>query len=527
MQSTSQQFFKFISSCYGRFRQGVPILKTFARLYSASVLTLFLFVTQTSLAALPDCSSAAFDTDGDGFGWENNSSCRVSAGSAGNKVSGSSLPVCNSADSDPDGDGFGWENSKSCRVSELLIDGASSSSRKSCLLTSSDPDGDGFGWENNETCVIDSTTGNSGNTSGSGSSDGGQSGNLGGSGSSDGGQSGNLGGSGSSDGAQTGGGSNNGSGNNFTVDNPGGLIRSSTLTPLKERPQDTCLTRQDTLNRNYHGAIRTGDFILATNAWNFSAAGSFEWEQCIYANENGAAVGWNYDWGAGGGSGDYFVRSYPELIYGVKSQGEVSAPKAVTGLPARIDQLPFISIDYSFSSSQYGPNRTVNASNNPRFPNGSIISGERNIAIESFLHPSDASGNCPESVVQRSNGRSNHTYEVMVWLDSGAERLPAGPSDYVTTATLDGAVYNIYTKNSDRKYIAFVAQNPQSSGTLNWTTFIEWSRQYAHRVQQVFGANTNSVRIEDNWCLANILVGTEIFWGAGDLNIVNWQVNQY
>ena len=29
----------------------------------------------------------------------------------------------------------------------------------------------------------------------------------------------------------------------------------------------------------------------------------------------------------------------------------------------------------------------------------------------------------------------------MVWLDSGAERLPAGPNDYVTTQTLDGTDY--------------------------------------------------------------------------------------
>ncbi len=484
-------------------------MKISNRLFSASAVVLLSALSQHAFAALPACSSASFDSDGDGFGWENNQSCKVTDSSTGNN----GLATCVSASSDPDGDGYGWENGQSCQVGILLEDEPTGDTGTvSCANTSSDPDGDGYGWENNASCVIDSTTATEGgNTAGSGSSDGGD----------------NLDGSGSSDGGETGGNGGSSDGGDFSVNNPGGLIRSSSLLPVTQRPSDTCLTRDDTLNRNYHGAILTGDFILATNAWNAGAAGSFDWEQCIYADENGVAAGWNYNWGSGGGSGDYFVRSYPELIYGVKSQGEISAPQSVTGLPVRVDEMPFISIDYSFGSSQYGTPRTVNASNNPRYPNGSIISGERNIAIESFLHPSDASGNCPASVVQRGNGASNHVYEIMVWLDSGAERLPAGPSDFVTSVVLDGAGYNVYTKNSDRKYVAFVAQNPQSSGTVNWTTFVEWSKLYAHRVQQEFGANTNSVQIQNDWCVANILIGTEIFWGAGDFNIYNWQINQY
>lgn len=53
--------------------------------------------------AVPVCVSAASDPDGDGWGWENNQSCKV-------------IPDCASAASDPDGDGWGWENNQSCKV---------------------------------------------------------------------------------------------------------------------------------------------------------------------------------------------------------------------------------------------------------------------------------------------------------------------------------------------------------------------------------------------------------------------------
>ena len=307
---------------------------------------------------------------------------------------------------------------------------------------------------------------------------------------------------------------------------PDGISFSSTFSPLGNAATDQCLTLQDTINGNYPGVITAGDFILSVNAWNFGAAGNYDWEQCIFANSD--SLGWTYDWGAGGGPGDFNVRSYPELIYGVKSGGEISgsSSREGTGLPARIDLLPAITIDYDFTSNENGPARTVQASANPLFPNGTIIRGERNIAVESFFHPSDPDGNCPASVVERSGGSSNHTYEMMVWLDSGAERLPAGPSGFVTTATIDGASWDIYTKSNDLKYVAFVSNNPSLTGTLDWSAFIEWTSNNAHRVSELFGAQTDSVQLQDDWCLANILVGNEIWWGGGSFSINEWQINR-
>ncbi len=316
----------------------------------------------------------------------------------------------------------------------------------------------------------------------------------------------------------------------FQSDNAGGsVLRTSTLSAPSQ--ENICTTAS---NQQNFSDTQAGDFILHNNAWRpFRAFPNYEWTQCIYTNTNGAVVGWNYDWGPGQtgingsttASGDFYVRSYPELIYGVKDEFRTSAPKSVTGLPVELASLPNITIDYSFDGPEYGEARTVDASNNPRFPNGTSISGERNIAIESFLYNKDAAGECSEGIVTR-NGGSNHTYEIMVWLDAGAERLPAGPADFVTDLTIRGEPYKVYTKGADPRYIAFVAQNPQNSGTVFWNDFVDWAKDNAHRVQERFGARSNSDQIQDDWCVANILVGTEIFWGAGNLDIYNWTITQ-
>ncbi len=376
----------------------------------------------------------------------------------------------------------------------------------------------------------------SGNTevnddSGSSTSDGGQIADDAASGTSDGGQSSNdsTGNDTTADNSSSTGDRNTNAGA-FESDNTGGsVLRRSTLSSSGQ--QNICTTAS---NQNNFSDTRVGDFILHNNAWRpWRAFPGYEWEQCIHTNTNDSLVGWNYDWGPGqtgingspSASGDFYVRSYPELIYGVKDEFRTSAPQSVTGLPIKLSALPNITIDYSYDGPQFGESRTVDASNNARFQNGSTISGERNVAVETFMYNADSAGNCSEGIVTR-NGGSNHTYEVMVWLDAGAERLPAGPSDFVADLNIRGDAYKVYTKASDPRYIAFVAQNPQTTGTIFWNDYIDWARENAHQVQQRFGARSNSVQIQDDWCVANIIVGTEIFWGAGNIDIYDWTITQ-
>ncbi|MDR7092127.1 carbohydrate-binding domain-containing protein [Cellvibrio fibrivorans] len=115
-----------------------------------------IFFSSTSFAQdYPNCANSASDPDGDGWGWENSTSCRVVS------TNTNSHPNCASASSDPDGDGWGWENNQSCQVVSST-DNGSSNNYPECRSASSDPDGDGWGWENNQSCQVASNSGVSG-----------------------------------------------------------------------------------------------------------------------------------------------------------------------------------------------------------------------------------------------------------------------------------------------------------------------------------------------------------------------------
>ena len=142
----------------------------------------------------PICSSSSVDPDGDGWGWENNQSCKVvnttgGTGNTGNTgTTDDGYPVCSSSSVDPDGDGWGWENNQSCKVvsnsgntgSDSGNSGSDSGNTGNtgdgnypiCSSSSVDPDGDGWGWENNQSCKVASNSGNSGNSGSTTSPDG-------------------------------------------------------------------------------------------------------------------------------------------------------------------------------------------------------------------------------------------------------------------------------------------------------------------------------------------------------------------
>ena len=56
--------------------------------------------------------------------------------------------------------------------------------------------------------------------------------------------------------------------------------------------------------------------------------------------------------------------------------------------------------------------------------------------------------------------------------------------------------------------------------------YIDWARENGHLVVERFGALSAPNAIQDDWCMANILVGTEIFWGAGTMNMFDWTITQ-
>lgn len=85
--------------------------------------------------ALPVCQYAMSDIDGDGYGWENSTSCVVTAAS---EPMGSEQSLgCY----DDDGDGWGWNGVEVCLVAAA-----------NCRDT--DPVGDGWGWDGTDSCRI-------------------------------------------------------------------------------------------------------------------------------------------------------------------------------------------------------------------------------------------------------------------------------------------------------------------------------------------------------------------------------------
>lgn len=328
---------------------------------------------------------------------------------------------------------------------------------------------------------------------------------------------------------------------------PSGTTNVSTMSPIGSEAGPLCVQPQKDANNNwltnergncplvqFQPNLKFGDFILASNPWNFCASSFKDWKQCISVDGSSGAVKprWDYDWGQENQvNGDvWLVKSYPEVIYGIKSPSEFSGSTLTetpneTGLPAKVSELPFYEISYAFSSQEFD---THSKPVNPGTVNERRVNGERNVAVEAFFH--ELGGDCDPNSLIRNGQSSNQRFEIMVWLDAGPERLPAAPRDYITTQTLDGIAYDIYTKSSDREYIAFVSTTPTTRGQLNWNTFVKWTSDNAHRVNELFGTESNpasdTVKLQDDWCMANILLGTEIWWGAGYFQLDDWTINR-
>ncbi|OED42452.1 hypothetical protein AB833_07415 [Chromatiales bacterium (ex Bugula neritina AB1)] len=256
-----------------------------------------------------------------------------------------------------------------------------------------------------------------------------------------------------------------------------------------------------------------GNFLIINNAWNGQTS-SADWSQCITLNtaaDGSVNPSWNYNWGNEDdlkpGYFEWEVKSYPEVIYGAKSSTEMSAPCSSTGLPAPVSQLPDLSIAYSYRSQQSGKRvgDRGDENNNPT----RVTGGDRNVAIESFFHSS-----C--EISRGSN--SNIELELMVWLEVGNERLPSGSAPEFTYTSRSGELYDVYTKPGAGNYLAYVAKNPVRNGTLSWSEFIDDARANA--------GNYDINAVKDSWCLANVIFGSEIWWGEGSINLDYYQITR-
>ncbi len=268
-------------------------------------------------------------------------------------------------------------------------------------------------------------------------------------------------------------------------------------TPASE---DVQLIKSNTSSCEGWPAITYDKYVVLNNTWNSRAMGDSSWSQRINVNQDVTGVvrpQWSYDWRGQFDSrefGEFEVKAYPEVIYGNKLGTHISGSKEETGLPELAADIPDYVVAYDFSETGSG--------------------AERNVALESFFHDScNIAGPCDEV--------DNRVYEMMVWVNNPTIRTPGDLA--LTGVMIDDKLWDVYIKpRSDKHYIAFTAQVPSTSGTLNWKRFVDWTREWTD-------ANADELEIDKllpGYCMGAIEIGTEMWWGSGSFTLNHFEVSR-
>ena len=501
--------------------------------HTVPVVLVGLLVSSQAVASLPACKLAGSDSDGDGFGWENNASCRVTTSTrpqcsdnnsdpdgdgygwennqtclvkTGEKPPPTDYPTCEQQRSDPDGDGYGWENNRTCRVGTV-------DKYPVCENANSDPDGDGFGWENNRTCLIEKTSAitalaptgliSTGTPTFQWTAINADLYRIVVSDSSGNGYTSEV--DPISAGCQTGTGvcehtpalayfDNHLSwvvqpvidGDNGTLSN-----RLSITTPFSADIQPI-LSNEGSCEA--WASVAYDNFVVLNNSWNSRTMNRTDWTQKISVSEDINGVikpTWHYDWLGRYDGGEIEVKAYPEVLYGSKLGTHVSGTKAETGLPETVKNLPEFTVRYTYSETG---------------------TAERNVALESFFHDScDIAGPCDDI--------DNRSYEMMIWVNNPTIRTPGKLA--LTGVSIDNQLWNVYIKpDSNKHYIAFTAQTPSTTGVLHWNRFVEWTQNWTRDNSESLGINI----LSEDFCMGAIELGTELWWGKGSFTLDEFEI---
>ncbi len=253
-------------------------------------------------------------------------------------------------------------------------------------------------------------------------------------------------------------------------------------------------------------AVAYDKYVVLNNQWNSRVMSSDSWSQIINVTENANGTvtpAWSYDWlgqfETNTQFGEFEVKAYPEVLYGPKLGTHVSGTKEETGLPAKVSELPEFVVDYDFSE-------TLDED------------AERNVALESFFHDSDdIRGPCDFD--ENGNRTDNRVYEMMIWVNNPTIRTPGDLA--LTGVMVDNKLWNVYIKpRSNKHYIAFTAQTPSTSGTINWKRFVEWTRDWTAENAEALEIDI----LEPEYYMGAIEIGTEMWWGSGSFTLNNFEV---
>lgn len=458
-------------------------------------------------SAPPACTAAAVD-NGDGWGWENNQSCRYDHNVSADTTAGTdSTPEC-SPGAINNGDGWGWENNASCVWANGNSAPDSTAGDANCTAAAID-NGDGWGWENGQSCrFVDSGGANTNNNSNTGDTD-------------------FIGNTPQCSVNAT----DNGDGWGFELGRSclwGDRQQTTELSqqgaapppvaaaiPGYENGTPICLTDSSDGNEDGFGyennstckvvagvtatpgnpllntrwcqpwaEIAYGDYVLQNNTWNDSDVWFDTWSQCITLDggPGNYIAKWDYNWLQRDQGNEYSVKSYPQVYYGRKTGNTTSGTPQRLGLPAHIDSLPDFKVRYKYSETG---------------------SPERNVALESFFHTS-----CEAE-------EWNKQFEMMIWVAMPNTKTPG--TIVAENVTIDNKVWDVYVNPSlGWGYVAFVVKEQSNEGILDWNEFVRWTRYQ--------GPGVGVWEIGNNTCMGAIEIGTETFWGTGTFTLEEFEV---
>ena len=196
------------------------------------------------------------------------------------------------------------------------------------------------------------------------------------------------------------------------------------------------------------------------------------WSESITTNSSTA---WRTDFNWPSGPNNNSVKAYPSAVlgwhWGWHFQG--------TGLPVQLSANRDINTNYAYSVNFGG--------------------GVGNVAYDIWLHDS-----VPDPVTE------NPSDEIMIWVNSTGGAAPISQQAVIGNLNIAGATWNLHRGNVGWNVWSFVRTSNSGSGSFNIKAFTDYLR--ANHAGQ-FPATRY---------LTSVQFGTEIFRGAGNLNVTSY-----
>jgi Glycosyl hydrolase family 12/Ricin-type beta-trefoil lectin domain-like len=223
----------------------------------------------------------------------------------------------------------------------------------------------------------------------------------------------------------------------------------------------TCNTNFCTLDLNSRIWVNNNGW-----GWESSPAG---WSESITTNSSTA---WRTDFNWPSGPNNNSVKAYPAAILGWHWGWHFQN----TGLPVQLSANRNIDTNYAYSVNFGG--------------------GVGNVAYDIWLH------------TQSNPNLENPSDEIMIWVNSTGGAGPISQQAVISNLNIAGSTWNLHRGNIGWNVWSFVRTSNSGSGSFNIKAFTDYLR-----------ANQG---MSSSKYLTSVQFGTEIFRGAGNLNVTNY-----